>query len=298
MTSLSALATDFLAHYGYAALFVLMALETGMILHFVPSELIVSVAAAALVHSPLSFAAVVLVSTAGASVGSLLPYGAARYGGRAFLLRHAALFHMDEGRLDRLETLFRRPLGESLVFFCRLLPFLRAFVSIPAGLARMNLGKYIVLSTLGAAVFNFALTYAGTRALHAILPTAVLARLVDVTGAHPWLSLSLAALAAVGLWALWRGRRELALAYLGESPRSLPGVALAVTLALIPLALALAFAPGMVHGLVSLATSDEAAAARLETVPPLAYVLLGLLQALTLALLGLSLARWLRQRQG
>lgn len=152
-------ALSFLREYGYVALFVLMALETAMLLHFVPSEAIVPFAAAFLATSPGSLVLVIVVSTLGATLGSVLLYGFARGGGRGFLERHARFFGLTVARRDRLDRLFQRPAGESTVFFFRLLPFLRAVISIPAGLARMRLRKFAAYSMAGALVFNSALAY-------------------------------------------------------------------------------------------------------------------------------------------
>ena len=131
-------ALQFLHNYGYLALFVLLALETSMIMHFIPSEVIVTVAAGTLATNRTQLVLVIAVSTLGASVGSLICYAFARYGGRRFLDRHPRLFGLNAKRRERLEMWFQRPAGESLVFFLRLVPFFRAAVSLPAGLAGME----------------------------------------------------------------------------------------------------------------------------------------------------------------
>ncbi len=152
-------AVHFLHVYGYVALFVLLALETSMVLHFVPSEVIVTVAAATLATNTTELVLVVAVSTLGATAGSLMLYAFARYGGRRFLDRHPHFLGLDAKRRTRLESWFQRPAGESLVFFFRLLPFLRAAVSIPAGLAEMSVRKFTLYSAAGSLIFNAALAY-------------------------------------------------------------------------------------------------------------------------------------------
>jgi membrane protein DedA with SNARE-associated domain len=150
---------QFVHAYGYVALFVLLALETSMILHFVPSEAIVTVAAAALATDRTRLVLVILVSTLGATAGSLRLYAFARYGGRRFLDRHPRFFGLNAKRRERPETWFQRPAGESLVFILRLRPFFRAAVSLPAGLARMDVRKFTIYSAAGSALFNTALAY-------------------------------------------------------------------------------------------------------------------------------------------
>jgi len=152
-------AVHFLHSYGYLALFVLLALETSMILHFIPSEVIVTVAAATLATDTTQLVLVIAVSTLGATAGSLMLYAFARYGGRRFLDRHPRFFGLNAKRRARLESWFQRPAGESLVFFLRLVPFLRAAVSIPAGLAEMSAYKFTLYSAAGSLIFNAALAY-------------------------------------------------------------------------------------------------------------------------------------------
>ena len=94
-------AVHFLHSYGYVALFVLLALETSMVLHFIPSEVIVTVAAATLATDTTQLVLVVAVSTLGATAGSLMLYAFARYGGRRFLDRHPHFFGLTAKRRAR-----------------------------------------------------------------------------------------------------------------------------------------------------------------------------------------------------
>lgn len=148
----------FVDQYGYAAVFVYMVLETSFLLHYVPSEVIVPFAASQLVHGPVSFALFVLDTTAGATVGSLLAYVVFGRYGREALERYGRYVHVTAAHVDRSEAAFTR-YGESSVFWGRMLPFLRAFISIPAGLAGMSLRKFTLYSAAGAALFNTGLTY-------------------------------------------------------------------------------------------------------------------------------------------
>ncbi|TMK11486.1 MAG: DedA family protein, partial [Alphaproteobacteria bacterium] len=109
-----------------------------MILHFVPTEVIVTVAAATLATDTTQLVLVVAVSTLAATAGSLMLYAFARYGGRRFLDRHPHFFGLNAKRRARLESWFRRPAGESLVFFFSPGAIPPRAVSIPAGLAEMS----------------------------------------------------------------------------------------------------------------------------------------------------------------
>lgn len=148
----------FVAAYGYVAVFVYMIFETAFLLHFVPSEVVVPAAASQLVHNPASFVLFVCVTTAGATIGSLLAYVLfGRYGERV-LERYGQFVHVSDRDIERSQGVFRR-YGESSVFWARMFPFLRALISIPAGLAEMDVRRFVLYSTAGAALFNTGLTY-------------------------------------------------------------------------------------------------------------------------------------------
>ena len=111
----------FIHTYGLLAVFVYLALETGMILHFAPSEIVVPFAAAELVHGPFSFLVFVLVATTGATIGAVFPYAIFRRYGRIALDRYGRYVHITPEDVDRGEDWFRR-WGESSVLgvaFCR-----------------------------------------------------------------------------------------------------------------------------------------------------------------------------------
>lgn len=199
-------AVHFLQTYGYVALFVLLTLETAMILHFVPSEVIVTVAAATLATNGVQLALVIVVSTLGATAGSLVLYAFARYGGRRLLDRHPHFFGLNAKRRARLESWFQHPAGESLVFFLRLLPFFRAAVSIPAGLASMDVRKFTLYSAAGSLVFNAALAYSAYAARMNHDVTAEIHEAIGYATSRWPFFLALALIALIGLSLLYRRR--------------------------------------------------------------------------------------------
>lgn len=158
MVELTQLVFDFIRQYGFLALFLYMLLETGMILHFAPSELVIPFAAAILVTGPVTFGLFVIVATLGSTLGALFVYYIFdRYGVRA-IDRYGTYVHIDRDDLDRSQRWFGR-WGENSVFWGRLLPVLRAAISIPAGLAEMDVRKFTIYSALGSLAFNSVLTY-------------------------------------------------------------------------------------------------------------------------------------------
>lgn len=178
--------------YGFVAIFVYMVLETSFLLHYVPSEVVVPFAAEILVHDPLTFVLFVADTTAGATVGSILAYAVFGRYGRGVLERYGNRIHVSNDRLDWSEDIFVR-YGESSVFWGRMLPFLRAFISIPAGLAEMEFRRFVVYSAAGALLFNTGLTYlvytggGRTSPLELVLNRSrlVVTRRIAYTQAHP-----------------------------------------------------------------------------------------------------------------
>lgn len=163
---------QYLIHtYGLLALFIYLTLETGLVLHFVPSEIIVPFAAAELItpHDPISYILFVVVATAGATTGAVFPYLIFRRYGRPALERYGRYIHVTSEDIDRSEGWFKR-WGESSILWGRVLPVLRASIAIPAGLAEMDLRKYTIYSAAGAAAYNTIIAYLTVQSESATSP--------------------------------------------------------------------------------------------------------------------------------
>jgi membrane protein DedA with SNARE-associated domain len=204
---------SFVSDYGYLAVFVYMVLETAFILHFAPSELVVPFAATQLVHDPLSFGFFVLDATVGATVGSVLAYYLLGKNSEYVLGRCGHLVRVTEEDIHRGRQWFQR-WGESSVFWGRMLPLMRAVISIPAGIAEMDLRKFVTYSASGAFVFNVVLTflvYSGsgeTSPLGVLLGTisGELSEAVTYVHVHPRVTVVLAGVLAIALGSLWISR--------------------------------------------------------------------------------------------
>ena len=144
--------------YGYLAVFSYMVLETAFILHFAPSEIVIPFAASHLVTDRASFALFLAVTTIGATLGALLAYYVFGVYGEKALERFGHVLHVEEEDIERGQHWFRR-WGENSVFWCRMLPVMRAVISIPAGMAEMNVRKFVAYSAVGSAVFNLLFTW-------------------------------------------------------------------------------------------------------------------------------------------
>ncbi len=107
-----------------------------------------------------AYLAIALAGTLGYLLGGIVGWWIGKAGGRPFLERHGRWFHLTPERLDRAERWFGR-WGDWAVLLGRVTPVVRSFISIPAGVFRMPLGRYIVLTAIGSAIWAFALAGAG-----------------------------------------------------------------------------------------------------------------------------------------
>jgi membrane protein DedA with SNARE-associated domain len=156
---------DFIVQHGVPAVFVLMTLESCGIP--IPSELVMPVAGAlaagAFGHGSINGVAAVLAGTLGNLVGSLIAYFIAARWGERFLLGPGRYVGIRRHHVELADRLFQRR-GPMLVFFGRMVPAVRTYISFPAGMARMPLGQFSVLTFAGALPWCAALTYAGYQA--------------------------------------------------------------------------------------------------------------------------------------
>ena len=107
-----------------------------------------------------AFVAMALAGTLGYFAGSLIGWAIGRYGGRPLLERRGRWFHLSPERLDRAERWFEK-WGHVGVLVGRITPVVRSFVSIPAGIFRMPLGRYTLLTIPGSAAWCFAFAGVG-----------------------------------------------------------------------------------------------------------------------------------------
>jgi membrane protein DedA with SNARE-associated domain len=107
-----------------------------------------------------AFVAMALSGTIGYTVGAVIGWAIGVYGGRPLVERRGRWLHLGPERLERAERWFER-WGDAAVFLGRLTPVVRSFCSIPAGVFRMPLGRYTVLTLAGSAIWCFALAGIG-----------------------------------------------------------------------------------------------------------------------------------------
>jgi membrane protein DedA with SNARE-associated domain len=173
LASLSSSLTTFIGDHGLYAVFALMLLDSVLP---AASELVMLyagvLASGALAGQDIvlfghridshfwGYVAIATAGVAGQTVGSIIGWGIGLYGGRPLVERHGRWLHLGPENLDRAERWFDR-WGDWAVFLGRMTPVVRSFVSIPAGVARMPLGRFTLYSVLGTIPWCFGIAGAG-----------------------------------------------------------------------------------------------------------------------------------------
>lgn len=156
--------TRFIENFGLIAVFVLMTAESALIP--IPSEVTMPFAGFMAGRGLMNFWAAVSVGAFANLVGSLLAYWLGYTKGeewvRVAIKRWGKWLLIKEKEFDRAKDWFTR-YGQAITFTSRLLPVVRTFISLPAGIMKMNLPKFIVLTLIGAFIWSAFLTYLGLK---------------------------------------------------------------------------------------------------------------------------------------
>ena len=154
--------------FGYVGVVIAMAIESAAIP--LPSELILPFAGWSvskgltepLTSSPWSYWGAVIAGVVGNTVGSLASYAIGAYGGRPLVERYGKYVLISAHDLELADRWFAK-YGEATVFFSRMLPIVRTFISVPAGIARMPLWRFTLFSILGAVPWVMLLVWGGMQ---------------------------------------------------------------------------------------------------------------------------------------
>ena len=151
--------------FGYAGILIAMAIESACIP--LPSEIIMPLAGFMTVNTTghkaqFSLLGVSVVGALGCVVGSTIAYAVGATGGRELLLRYGKYIMISRHDAERADAFFARR-GDVTIFLSRLMPVVRTFISLPAGIARMRFGPFVVLTFLGSLPWCFVLALAGQK---------------------------------------------------------------------------------------------------------------------------------------
>jgi membrane protein DedA with SNARE-associated domain len=153
----------YMGHINYTTITILMAIESSFIPF--PSEIIVPPAAFKAAQGELNIYLVILSSTFGAIIGAVFNYLISIWIGRKIIYafaetRFAHILMIEPKSIQKAESYFVKH-GNSSTFIGRLVPGIRQLISIPAGLARMHFGKFILYTMLGSGLWNIVLALLG-----------------------------------------------------------------------------------------------------------------------------------------
>lgn len=145
---------------GYSGVFLTMAIESACIP--LPSEIIMPFAGYLVYSGKFNLIAVSIWGAFGNLFGSWVAYWVGFYGGRPFLDKYGKYILLNKKDLDLADRWFNKH-GQSTVFFSRLLPVVRTFISLPAGISKMNFGKFSFFTFIGALPWCYFLAWVGFK---------------------------------------------------------------------------------------------------------------------------------------
>jgi membrane protein DedA with SNARE-associated domain len=151
-----------LSKLGYFGVFSLMAIESACIP--IPSEAILPfggfLASSANPGNKLNLMLVILIGTLGGTFGSVCMYYIGAKGGRPLVEKYAEKLRLSKSHLEMSDNYFNK-YGEKIAFFSRLLPIIRTFISLPAGISKMDVKKFTFYTFVGSLIWSVILGYAG-----------------------------------------------------------------------------------------------------------------------------------------
>lgn len=145
---------------GYGGVVLLMAIESACIP--LPSEIIMPFSGYLVSTGELNLWGVSIAGAVGCVLGSLVAYWVGMYGGRPFIEKYGRFILLSRHDLDIADRWFAK-YGEVIVFVSRLLPAIRTFIAFPAGVARMNLTRFVIYTFAGSLPWCLALAYVGQK---------------------------------------------------------------------------------------------------------------------------------------
>src|SRR4030042_3429150 len=143
---------------GYFGITFLMALESACIP--IPSEVIMPFAGYLVAIKKFSLIWVIIWGAIGNLTGSIIAYWAGAYGGRSFILKYGKYILLKQEELDKAQRFFDK-YGNLSIFFSRILPIVRTFISFPAGIAKMSFRKFCFYTFIGSLIWSAILSYIG-----------------------------------------------------------------------------------------------------------------------------------------
>jgi membrane protein DedA with SNARE-associated domain len=171
-TLITATATAWVNAYGYAAVFVLMLMESATLP--IPSEVVLPLAGVLAAKGALNIYLVIAVATVGSMIGSIIDYAIGYYLGKELVYKHLQLFHVKKHTLDNFDAWFAKN-GNVAVFLTRFIPIVRTVINFPAGFAKMSLKTFLTYTFVGVLIWDIVLVTFGYYLLSAKNASVILA---------------------------------------------------------------------------------------------------------------------------
>jgi membrane protein DedA with SNARE-associated domain len=194
---------NFMNQFGYLGIALLIAIEN--IFPPIPSELILTFGGFMTTYTNMNIWMVVLFATIGSVVGAIILYGVGRLlpteKMERIIGKWGHILGLKKEDVKRAEGWFIRR-GTLTVFFCRFIPVVRSLISIPAGMAHMRQGPFLLYTTFGTAIWNVALVYLGAVA------GAGWERITQYTDVYSYIALAVMAVIVIGLVIWFKKKRK------------------------------------------------------------------------------------------
>lgn len=200
LAELSKFAIATISRFGYTGILITMAIESACIP--LPSEIIMPFSGYLISTGRFSMLGVTLAGATGNLVGSILAYYVGMWGGRPFVERYGRYVLVSHHDLEVADRWFAR-YGEAAVLISRMLPVVRTFISLPAGIARMNFPRFVVFSFVGALPWCYLLAFIGLKLGERWEELRQYFHRIDLA-----IGLLLVAAAAYFVWSHWPRRRS------------------------------------------------------------------------------------------
>ena len=143
---------------GYITVFITMTMES--MVFPVPSEAVMPFAGFLVAEGKFTFLLVILFSTLGSFIGSMISYAIGHYSEKALIHKYGKFLLLDPEELEATERFFNK-YGDITIFISRFIPVVRHLISLPAGFAQMNIYKFAIFTIIGAGLWNSFLAYTG-----------------------------------------------------------------------------------------------------------------------------------------
>ncbi|GBE10926.1 inner membrane protein YabI [bacterium BMS3Bbin12] len=160
LTGMAGVILATITHLGYTGIVLLMAVESACIP--LPSEIILPFSGYLVYQGTLNLWGVGIAGAVGCVLGSLVAYYAGARGGRPALERYGRYLLISRHDLELADRWFQRH-GDITIFVARLLPVVRTFIALPAGVARMNLPRFIAYTFAGSLLWSLGLAWIGLK---------------------------------------------------------------------------------------------------------------------------------------